>query len=1117
MSGPRILTFNFHEPYLCLMSKTGYRLEVGLYKHGMLARAWQTHFRPLPPNVTLVTEDRWRDDLENGRYDVVIAHNESNAVDIFEAVARSATPALLVCHNRRTFLETTVDFEKNWQGDRRKAMAAYARLLEKLPLAFQFVFISESKRADYGIPGTVIPPGLDVEEYGGYRGGAREILRVGNAMRDRTLMFDVDFQEQVCEGLPNRVVGVNPDIPGSAPAESYDHLLDLYRSRRCLLHVTREAYEDGYNLAMLEAMACGVPVVALTNATCPITDGVDGFTGADAETLRARLTALLDDVDRARKVGERGRQTVARQFPLERFAARWRETIEAAAGRKRSGTRTKPAPSREPSARLNVLMDFMNSPITTARYFERAFRKRHDVLTVGSRCPEAFLERWGFAPSAPEYSPQQVEMPLNRRGVLLLDRLPPDFKPDLYLWIDSGVSDLAPDLNQIDAIKVCYMVDSHCAHDIRTELAKQFDVTFVAQQPHEESYRRAGVNAFWLPLACSPELHNLPERERTIDVAYVGSLGGGDSVSRRQTLLGAIRERFPNHRIVQCWPEEMAEVYARAKVVFNACVARDVNMRVFEALAAGALLVTDEADGLEDLFTPGEHLAVYHDDAEALDLIAYYLEHDDERQKIALAGRRHVLRHHTYDHRVIQMTDFLEQSRQPQGGGISGESRYEAGGYYRSDRPELAAHVPEDAQRVLDIGCGGGEFGRALKERGVREVVGVELVERAWQMARQNLDDAILGNIESIDLPFIDGHFDCVCFGDVLEHLVDPTAVLTKCARVLRDDGLMVMSIPNVRFFQVIVMLASGRWRYDDAGILDRTHLRFFTAYEMQEMVRQAGLEVARMAPLSMWPPNELPRTPDNSLALGKLTLHDVGDMDYQDLLTFQYLVVARKANADPLASARKALESGEPAKAYGIAEQASQADPAERALIMAKAAAQIGKLDRAEALYREALSLRPDDMQTRTNLGLILLAMNRGAEASPVLEEVVAADPENARALGGLGLVDVAAGRLGEGFDRFKQTLDAHFDNGPILTHMVQLAYQLERLPEVEAPLRRYVDFHPGDMDMTYALAALLHRLGLTPEALEHLNTILLIAPDHEAAAKLHAQLSGESDAVGG
>ena len=304
MVSPRILTFNFHEPYLCLMAKTGYPIDIGLYTDPPHAREWQTQFRPVPPNFTFVEESQWRADLAAGQYDVVIAQNEMNAINLLPC----RTPALLICHNRRTFLESTIE------GEPEKRRALYAEALDKLAQLFSFVFISDSKRADYRMPGRVILPGIDVEEYGGYKGDVREVLRVGNVMRARNLMFDVDFQETVCRGLPNRLLGEDPEIPYATPSASFDDLLDHYRTRRCMLHVTCGQYEDGYNLAMLEAMACGMPVVALSNPTSPITDGVDGYTAPDAGTLHTRLEMLLDEPSLATAIGERGRDTVAKEI-----------------------------------------------------------------------------------------------------------------------------------------------------------------------------------------------------------------------------------------------------------------------------------------------------------------------------------------------------------------------------------------------------------------------------------------------------------------------------------------------------------------------------------------------------------------------------------------------------------------------------------------------------------------------------------------------------------------------------------------------------------------------------------------------------------------------------------
>lgn len=1100
MASPRILTFNFHEPYLCLMAKTGYPFTVGLYDKPPFAREWQTKFRPVPPNITFVPESVWRRELEAGRYDVVIAHNELNAASVFDA----PVPGILVCHNRLSFLKTTV------QGDKAQAIASLWRLLNKLREKFAFVFISESKRDDYGIPGRVILPGIDVEAYGGYRGDVAQVLRVGNAMRSRNLMFDVGFQEEVCQGLPNRVVGEDPLMPFAQPSKSFEDLLDKFRSFRCLLHVTREEWEDGYNLAMLEAMACGMPVVALANETSPLTNGEDGFVSMSAETLRQRLKELLDDRALARDIGAKGRETVAKTFPLSAFVDKWRHAIEEAAEKSARSTRsTRPTPTRR-----KVLLEYVASPITTARYFDQALRRDHQVVTTGWRCPERLLKEWGFSSPIPPYSahalhlePEELPGPRLERARRLID-------PDVYLWVDSGVKHVPSDLAAFKGAKACYLIDTHLDIETRLAVARHFDHVFLAQKAQVPAFVGAGLrDVTWLPLACSKELHDLAPEPRTLDVAYVGSLSDEDS--RRRDLIGGLKERYPNSYVGRAWPHDMAAIYHRARIVVNACVNRDVNMRVFEALASGALLITDEADGLEDLFVDGTHLVIYRDDRELHDLIDHYLDDSEARERIAAAGRTEVLAAHTYDHRVAAMLEHIAEA-QTVGDGYSGESRFQSGGYYRSSRPELVQHVPRDAARVLDCGCGAGDFGRALKERGAKEVVGIEVVERAWELADKVLDKAILGSIETVELPFDDGYFDCICFGDVLEHLVDPAATLKRVSRVLSQRGVIVASIPNARFCHVVQMLAHGRWKYEDAGIMDRTHLRFFTAIEMEQLFQDAGLDVLRLQPLSMLTPDQLPRNTDGSLTLGRMTMRDVSDLEYQDFRTFQYLVIAGKPGVHRLEAAQRALDENDNEKAFGLAEASTGGDAFLRHRIMGKALARLGKLDTAVDHYRQALALRPADGPVTCELGLVLIGMGRYNEARDLLESAVTADGENDRALGGLGLIELAEGRPMAALERFRQSLDVNFDNASILAHVVETSRELGLAGEAEPYLRRYVDFYPGNVDMSIRYAMLLHHLGRTDEARDRLEMLLMLAPGHREALDLLSAWNGERNETG-
>lgn len=164
--------------------------------------------------------------------------------------------------------------------------------------------------------------------------------------------------------------------------------------------------------------------------------------------------------------------------------------------------------------------------------------------------------------------------------------------------------------------------------------------------------------------------------------------------------------------------------------------------------------------------------------------------------------------------------------------------------YYEHVRPELIEQIPISAKKILDVGCGSGQTGVHLKKnRGESiEVVGIEYIESVGKMAKENIDQAFIGNVEEMTLPFSKEYFDCILYGDLLEHLVDPWKVLLSHAKLLSKDGCIIASIPNIAYYKVIKMLKSGHWKYESAGIMDKTHLRFFTYTSILDMFDQAGL-----------------------------------------------------------------------------------------------------------------------------------------------------------------------------------------------------------------------------------------------------------------------------------
>ena len=162
------------------------------------------------------------------------------------------------------------------------------------------------------------------------------------------------------------------------------------------------------------------------------------------------------------------------------------------------------------------------------------------------------------------------------------------------------------------------------------------------------------------------------------------------------------------------------------------------------------------------------------------------------------------------------------------------------------DRSEVLPFVPFSAQSILDIGCSFGGFGASIKSRRPgAEVWGLEPNADAAGTARSRLDEVIVGHFPQ-DAP--ERKFDCVVFNDVLEHLVDPWSALVAVQSNVNPGGHVVASIPNVRHFSVVVPLVTkGRWTYREAGILDRTHLRFFTRTTMRQLFVDSGWQVDRL------------------------------------------------------------------------------------------------------------------------------------------------------------------------------------------------------------------------------------------------------------------------------
>ena len=165
--------------------------------------------------------------------------------------------------------------------------------------------------------------------------------------------------------------------------------------------------------------------------------------------------------------------------------------------------------------------------------------------------------------------------------------------------------------------------------------------------------------------------------------------------------------------------------------------------------------------------------------------------------------------------------------------------------YPFSERNEVVSHVPLNARTVLDVGCGLGGFGYALRrEDPTRTIWGIETNADAARAAEKHYDKILVGPFPDI-LDDCGLHFECMVFNDVLEHLEDPWAGLQRGVEQLTPNGTVLASIPNVRYLRTVLdLVLRGNWTYTDCGVLDRTHLRFFTKKTMMSLFHDCGLHV---------------------------------------------------------------------------------------------------------------------------------------------------------------------------------------------------------------------------------------------------------------------------------
>jgi hypothetical protein len=297
---------------------------------------------------------------------------------------------------------------------------------------------------------------------------------------------------------------------------------------------------------------------------------------------------------------------------------------------------------KQAKSKMHIAISYTFHPIYRNDYIEDELRALgHEVTLVG---PPGYRPGYGNHVPLPE----------------VLAALP--HPPDVYLHVNPGKRYFPPGIEDLPMPTVCWLGDIHLGNWWQ-QVARFFDVVFLPHKDYVEGFHRVvgHTQVYWLPLYISPHIREHPGLPRIYEVGFVGNLVWAHRRTPRARRLRLLSERFRMNELYRFYThQELSQVYSQSRIVVNITIGGDINLRLFEGTACGALVLTDsEANGLGELFEVGRELVVYQDDADLLDKVAYYLAHEDERAQIARAGQQRTLTDHTYTRRAQELLDII--------------------------------------------------------------------------------------------------------------------------------------------------------------------------------------------------------------------------------------------------------------------------------------------------------------------------------------------------------------------------------------------------------------------------------------------------------------------------
>ena len=256
-------------------------------------------------------------------YYCIVAHNLTDLLDVKTLLG----PRLFVIHQT---LESIVEEQRSITPpeELRRTVAQYIAMIRAHVMA-----VTALKGRSWGFDQDVVPSSADPTDYPSYQGNLQRGLRIANdvSAKANTLMWD--FHKKAFAGIPVTLLGRNNDMPGVNPARNWADLKDALSHHRFFIHTASPLLEDGYNMATLEAMAAGLPVLGNPHPTSPIEHGVSGFLSDDPAELHASAERLLQDRELAVHMGKEARKALLRKLPVESFRTGFLASIKTARGK----------------------------------------------------------------------------------------------------------------------------------------------------------------------------------------------------------------------------------------------------------------------------------------------------------------------------------------------------------------------------------------------------------------------------------------------------------------------------------------------------------------------------------------------------------------------------------------------------------------------------------------------------------------------------------------------------------------------------------------------------------------------------------------------------------------